>query len=760
MKRFVKIGLLFLLLSTIVLISALRWYHSYSVREQLSDFKIQVEDLLADSNQLYLALSENRIKINNDKINTIIQQLDLGLDRLERHKTLRELPYLNHQILQIKKNYQQEREWSEDFVQTNAVLKNSLSYLIESTHEILHNHGNISKDNPFFKELQNVLFNYFRGTLTPIVPQQKAYNSVAEYMLDQHIRVLSQKYFELQKIDTSLNQQKLQKSLSFLDQKITAQFIKMTASERQLFILLLISAVVLLIAALIANLKHMKERRISIAVKNDMEQFAKALNISAVVSKTDLEGTITYVNDNFCQLSGYTQEELLGQKHSIIRHPDMPDALFKNLWKNISQKKVFKATLKNQAKDGSAYYVDSVVMPLLTPEGEIKEYIAVRYDVTELVTTRDNAIASQIAKDEFFSNMSHELRTPLNAIIGFSQLLSFALKEEKTKKQANAIYDSGIHLLKLINDILDLSKMNSGKFSIIAEPFVLQTEINTLLIRYNTQIKQKEIRFNLILPSQSLTLAGDWLRISQVITNLLSNAIKFTPQKGMITLTLAYQDNILLISVRDTGIGMNEKVLKRIFYSFEQADNTTTRNYGGTGLGLSIVYQLIHLMHGSIQVDSQENVGSIFEVSLPLNLIDDTDILHQALSESPKDHLTPRHILVVEDNQLNQELVVNLLDSFGLKSSVANDGKEAVEMAQHDTFDLILMDESMPNMNGIEAMQKIRQLHIDIPIIALSANAMKGDKQRFIDAGMDDFVSKPISYDKLYKVLKKYLKQI
>ena len=270
---------------------------------------------------------------------------------------------------------------------------------------------------------------------------------------------------------------------------------------------------------------------------------------------------------------------------------------------------------------------------------------------------------------------------------------------------------------------------------------------------------QKGINFVLDSNIQDkLYLNSDWLRISQVINNLLSNAIKFTPKGGDITLGINFKDNILEVYVKDSGIGISDEEKKRILKPFEQADSSTTKEYGGTGLGLSISNAIVNMLDGFLDVQSRSGYGSTFSFSIPVEKIDKDD---EVISLEEDDEISfSAHILIAEDNKTNQILLKMLLMDIGLTCDIANDGVEAVSMYEDDKYDLVLMDENMPNMNGVDAMLKIRQEHSSVvPIIAVTANVMKGDEARLLEAGMDDFIPKPIDNKELIKVISLYLKE-
>ncbi|MCX6051515.1 MAG: ATP-binding protein [Campylobacterales bacterium] len=354
----------------------------------------------------------------------------------------------------------------------------------------------------------------------------------------------------------------------------------------------------------------------------EAEQFSLALDQSSILSKTDTRGVITYVNQKFCDVSGYTKEELIGNSHSIVRHPDMPSSVFESMWNTLHSKQIFKIIIQNLDKNHNSYFVDSTIIPILNSENEIVEYIAVRYDVTDLVKAKNEALQAQKAKDDFLAIMSHELRTPLNSIIGFTELAHKKIEDESVNKLLDISLENSHALLHLINDILDISKMKSGKFSITNHPFNPGKNLKMLLHTFEELCKNKGIVTKYkIDKTLDIMLDGDWQRISQIITNLTSNAIKFTPSHKSIKIVSSYENNIFLFSVVDTGIGISEEAQKYIFKPFEQADSTITREYGGTGLGLSISLELAKMMNGTLELESNEGKGTSFTLKIPLDSV-------------------------------------------------------------------------------------------------------------------------------------------
>ena len=364
-------------------------------------------------------------------------------------------------------------------------------------------------------------------------------------------------------------------------------------------------------------------------------------------------------------------------------------------------------------------------------------------------------------KSDFLANMSHEIRTPLNAILGFINILKKGEQHPTRLKHFDIIQSSSQSLLRIINDILDFSKIESNKLDIETNKFdILKTFEDTYLL-FLTKASEKNITLKLNIAADTpQQVLGDIVRVKQIISNLLSNAIKFTPEDGAITINVSYTDEYLECSVIDSGIGIEASNLSKIFDSFSQADTSTTRKFGGTGLGLSISKHLAELMDGSLHATSIINEGSTFtfRIKLVKEQNQDNNVNDSTLDTEESGFNSSNKLLVVEDNKTNQMLMTILLQDLSLQCDVADNGFEAVNKVQYQEYDLILMDENMPIMNGIEATKNIRKLGFtSIPIIAVTANALKGDKEKFLDAGMNDYLSKPIDTKEFKLILNKYL---
>ncbi len=373
-------------------------------------------------------------------------------------------------------------------------------------------------------------------------------------------------------------------------------------------------------------------------------------------------------------------------------------------------------------------------------------------------------MASQV-KSDFLANMSHEIRTPLNAILGFVDILRAKELNEEKSNYLDIIKNSGDTLLTVINDILDFSKIESGKMLLEPRKFVTKEPFEEVCDLFYEKTKEESIELNVLFDEElPHFFIGDKIRLKQITTNFLSNAVKFTPKGGRISLTLTYDahNDMLILAVKDTGIGIDEEFLDKIFESFSQADISTTRKYGGTGLGLSISSALVKSMGGDISVRSTLGKGSEFSFCIPNGDLltcesPDTDIIevdvHKQLSG---------RILLVEDNKTNQMLMEIILGDIGLSVDLAENGVEAVDKFEHNQYDLILMDENMPKMNGIEATKHILNIEKQkalkhTPIIALTANALVSDREKFLSAGMDEFVTKPIDHEAFIRVLHSFL---
>ncbi|NYG31430.1 PAS domain S-box protein [Sphaerotilus montanus] len=493
---------------------------------------------------------------------------------------------------------------------------------------------------------------------------------------------------------------------------------------------------------------------------------------------TDAEGSIQVFNRGAERLLGWTAEEMIGRKSHLAFH-DRPEldrrraALSDTLGRPATVADVFtdpvwlcrsrEWTYVHQ--DGHHVPVSLILTPMAAGSGGVTGYLAVVIDITRRKETEQRleqatarAEAANRAKSEFLANMSHEIRSPLNAVLGLTYLLRQTALDSEQRTFLDRIKLASDALLHTVNDVLDLSKVEAGQFSLVQAPFDPGQTVSDLVAVMGVHAQGKRLPIRLQRsPALPRCVVGDGMRLSQVLTNLLSNAIKFT-ERGQVEVVIDWLpgeagQGTARLEVTDTGIGLDADAISRVFEPFVQADSTTTRRFGGTGLGLSIVRQLVGLMGGRLGVDSTPGVGSTFWAEIPFEVDAAVQVRRAADRVLASDALAGRTILVVDDSDVNREVARRILERKGARVVLAEDGAQAVELMRRGrhTVDLVLMDIHMPVMDGFEATRTIRRTlqHADLPILALTAGVTSDERDGAQAAGMDDFITKPFDPDRL-----------
>jgi PAS domain S-box-containing protein len=507
---------------------------------------------------------------------------------------------------------------------------------------------------------------------------------------------------------------------------------------------------------------------------------------------TGLDANIEYANPSFEKSTGYTIEEAKNQNPRLLQSGKTPRSTYDDMWAHLTSGKPWKGEFINKRKDGTEYTESVHISPVHQPDGEITNYLAIKQDVTEFKAAQqalaqlthnleDKVIArtaelekakleaekANKTKSAFLANMSHEIRTPMNAILGLAHLLH---RTELTQEQADQLHkidNAAKHLLTIINDILDLSKIEAGHLELEQTDFHLGALLDNVHSLVAEQAKAKGLSIEVNPDSVPLWLHGDPTRLKQALINYTSNAIKFTDSGFIILRARPLQETESEVQIRfeveDTGIGIPADKQKSLFQSFEQADSSTTRKYGGTGLGLAITKHLAILMGGDAGVDSEPGRGSIFwfvaRFKRGIGIMPDFDADHANDAEAGLHRYAEARILIADDVAINREVIEQLLSRTGLVIDMAENGQEAVDKARTADYTLILMDMQMPLMDGMEATRAIHALpgHATTPILALTANAFMEDRRACMEAGMVDFIAKPVDPKHLFTTLLKWL---
>jgi PAS domain S-box-containing protein len=512
-----------------------------------------------------------------------------------------------------------------------------------------------------------------------------------------------------------------------------------------------------------------------------LRQLSSAVEHSPVsVMITDAAGDIEYVNPQFTVATGYSADEVLEKNPRLLKASNAHSEIYPALWEKLVRGETWRGEFHNQKKSGEEFWESSAIAPVSDARGRITHYVAVKEDITErkridqeLYAAKEAAESANMAKSAFLANMSHEIRTPLNAILGLNFLLQKTPLSPIQVDYVKKTETSAEFLLSVLNDILDLSKIEAGKLDLEAVDFDLDGLLNN--VRTILQAKADEKHLQLLVdlpPATPLRLRGDPLRIKQVLVNLGGNAIKFT-DSGRVTIAVRVESLVaqgssgeieLHISVRDTGIGLSAAQKAILFEVFKQGDTSTTRRYGGSGLGLAICRRLVVMMGGTIEVVSTPGKGSDFNFAIPLELAREemAPVMAERAVEEGMEKFKGARVLLVEDSELNQQVACAILKYLGVNPDIAANGRDAVDLIKthgSDYYRLVLMDIQMPEMDGFTATRELRKLDAikQLPIIAMTADVMAEGRDQCFAAGMNDYITKPINIRQLTDTLIRWL---
>lgn len=550
----------------------------------------------------------------------------------------------------------------------------------------------------------------------------------------------------------------------------------------------------IVVPVLKARVRNILEHR---RVERELRKLSLAVEQSpGCIVITDLDANIEYVNQAFLRQTGYCIEEVIGKNSSFLHKGKTPKSTYDELWEALTKGLAWQGEFLNCRKDGSEYFESAIIAPLRQADGQITHYVAVKEDITErkrtsaeldryhnqleklvenrtaeLMRARDAAESASRAKSTFLANMSHELRTPMSGVLGMIELAQRRMTDPKGLDQLGMAKIAADQLLGVLNQILDISKIEADRMVLECIPLQLASIFDGVVNVLGKKAAEKGLFLGTDIQEELAVewFTGDSLRLTQILLNLCGNAVKFTEQGSVILRAFAVGETSTSIQVRfevsDTGIGIDPTVQARLFQPFEQADNSMTRKYGGTGLGLVISKNLVQMMGGQIAMKCGPGKGCLFWFVVPLQRQVEAESFSARASTQESDEVridhrfSAKHILLAEDEPISREVFCNLLEDAGFIVDKAENGQQALDLSMENVYQLILMDMQMPVLNGIDATKAIRanSLNKSIPIIALTANAFDEDRDACLAAGMNEHVAKPLDPQKLFEVLSTWL---
>lgn len=506
-------------------------------------------------------------------------------------------------------------------------------------------------------------------------------------------------------------------------------------------------------------------------VEKELTKLSAAVTQSpSVIAITDLKGNIEYVNPKFTQLTGYSTKEVIGKNSRILKSGEQTGEIYKDLWKTISSGKEWYGEFHNKKKNGDFFWEAASISSIYDKQGKVINYIKVAKDITEqkkieidLKEALKKATESDRLKSAFLATMSHELRTPLNAIIGFSGLINENLPMDSVISFAKTVNSSGEDLLTIVEDLFDITLIESGTSTIRNREVNLHTMLKELcefvkIEQYNSNKSNLELNHTIPHGAKDLFINTDQPKLNQILTNLLKNAIKFTEDghiKYGYEINSVNDKSMLKFYVEDTGIGIHKDKHELIFDMFRQGDDSHTRRFGGTGIGLSIAKRLVQFLGGEMWLESEVGKGSVFYFTIPYEEIEQIDVKsNEEIIQEKYNILKEKTILIVEDDETSYEYLKVVLEEYGTNIIWAKDGKSSIVYCKENpNIDMVLMDINMPEMNGYEATKEIKKFSPNLPVIAQTAFAIAGDREKAIDAGCDDYISKPIDRNELLDLI-------